>query len=731
MRLISTIKKIFFLLIILVVAISCDDKKSVSSEDNDNKMDGLEIPEDFDWSTTSDVTIKIGVTLVSESSLISSITVYNGNPSDSGSILQKFGVRSGNVFETKVTVPNDLSDLYITCTFPSGAKVVTMQNVTDKLVEYTFEENVNKKVYLKSVALSPDCTSGVDETISGSVSSIVIEAGKTVCLTGDLNGKIIFKGTGGTLRICGEAKVNSVKYEGAPAVAIEITDGGKLISTGAHFSDSTYTLINWGEFKTTSHVDLEGSFTNFGDAYITDISVLETGMLNNTSDLEVAANVKVSGDIQNSGGITIHGSINVFKGSKVVNNCQIMIDDNLNQFGFIENSGYIYVGGTTTTLQHSVIEMVDAAMIQTPRFVHYGSINGTVSASCVYVTNSTVIKGNSIVSGLIDICDENGVDVNDGFIAPSVTFCTAYIPITDCNPVGMMNPLNPDEDGDGVPLEQDDYPKDPYRAYNSFFPSALWSATYVFEDLWPSNGDYDFNDLVLRVFGTQVLNADNEVVELYINFEVMAVGAATRNGLGIQFDKLLPSDVQSVTGTVLRKDGSSYVVNGANGTELGQSNAVVILAEQVEDVLHRVGGSMFNTVDNGMIGTSDEFQVHILFGETTPVAMDKVYFSDYNVFLIAGDKRGTEIHLPDRRPTDLMTHELGLSCDTSNPMINRYYKTDKQLPWGLLTIEYFSYPLERVSIVDAYPGFSPWAQSGGMINRNWYRHPNKDKVWKY
>ena len=101
----------------------------------------------------------------------------------------------------------------------------------------------------------------------------------------------------------------------------------------------------------------------------------------------------------------------------------------------------------------------------------------------------------------------------------------------------------------------------------------------------------------------------------------------------------------------------------------------------------------------------------------------------YNIFLIKNQDRGTEIHLSDREPTDLMTFPLGTADDTSDPLTGRYFKTQSNLPWGLLLVEPFDYPLEKIAIVDAFPQFAAWAQSGGAVNQNWYLNPDPSKIW--
>jgi len=86
-----------------------------------------------------------------------------------------------------------------------------------------------------------------------------------------------------------------------------------------------------------------------------------------------------------------------------------------------------------------------------------------------------------------------------------------------------------DSDGDGISDLDDDYPLDAPRAFNNFYPVAS-SGTLAFEDLWPSMGDYDFNDLVLGYRFKTVTNATNQVVEIEKTFTVRANGANLRNG---------------------------------------------------------------------------------------------------------------------------------------------------------------------------------------------------------
>jgi len=119
-------------------------------------------------------------------------------------------------------------------------------------------------------------------------------------------------------------------------------------------------------------------------------------------------------------------------------------------------------------------------------------------------------------------------------------------PSNSCLPL----PTVVDKDKDGVADGDDAYPEDADRAYNT---DLVNEATLMFEDLWPSAGDYDFNDLVTKYNAIAVTNADNNVVEVLLNTELRAVGASFNNGFLMQFDNLDPKRITKVEGNILTK----------------------------------------------------------------------------------------------------------------------------------------------------------------------------------
>lgn len=285
--------------------------------------------------------------------------------------------------------------------------------------------------------------------------------------------------------------------------------------------------------------------------------------------------------------------------------------------------------------------------------------------------------------------------------------------------------LNPDTDGDGCYDADDEYPNDSTRCYSS---STGWE-TIAFEDLWPSTGDYDFNDLVCIQKYKKVYNSNNQLVELVAKYYVTAVGASFNNGLGVQFDGLSPSQVLQVNGSVI---GEDYISLNSNGTESAQECAVIIVFDNVESVISRSGSSFFNTVQNGMIGTSDTVTIAVEFVQ--PVNPSSLGNSPFNPFLIQNGDREVEIHLANRRPTSLANpNYFGTHEDDTSPIFGKYYLSTRNLPWGIHVPTVFNHVIEKVQISYGYLKFVDWATSNGVLYPDWYLdttgYRDHTKIW--
>lgn len=268
------------------------------------------------------------------------------------------------------------------------------------------------------------------------------------------------------------------------------------------------------------------------------------------------------------------------------------------------------------------------------------------------------------------------------------------------NDFGMLRAVPPitDTDGDGVPDDQDDYPTDPDRAFNNYFPGENTWATLAYEDLWPSKGDYDFNDLVVGYNINQVTNADNNVVDIRSKWDVRHNGAGLNNGFAFEIG-VDASDVASVTGY---NHTSQHIPMNPNGTEAGQTKANFVVFDE--------------TVPN--LGQTLELYVLL----NAPISPITVGSPPYNPYVIVNGDTDVEVHLPDCAPTELADVSLfGTLDDDSDPATGRYYKTSTNLPWAINIVYDFVWMKEKQEITLGYLKFDEWAQSGGTEYQDWYK----------
>lgn len=272
-----------------------------------------------------------------------------------------------------------------------------------------------------------------------------------------------------------------------------------------------------------------------------------------------------------------------------------------------------------------------------------------------------------------------------------------------------------DKDGDGINDNLDEYPDDPSKAYDTYYPSASGFGSFAFEDNWPEMGDYDFNDLVVDYQFKHIMNSKNEVVELHPKFKFRAAGAGLRNGFGFAMDSESGS-IKSVTGA---KASANSIKIQPNGTEAGQKNAVIVVTENVHQLF---GVSHFINTEKGM-KTHEPVEVELKVVLSNPTPQSRLGLAPYNPFLIVGQDRSREVHLPGYAPTTLADESFFGTADDAgrSGQISSYYKSRSALPWAINIPESFAYPVEKQDVRGAHLVFDKWAQSTGFSYMDWYR----------
>jgi LruC domain-containing protein len=253
----------------------------------------------------------------------------------------------------------------------------------------------------------------------------------------------------------------------------------------------------------------------------------------------------------------------------------------------------------------------------------------------------------------------------------------------------------------------------------NLFP-ATGFGTLAFEDLWPSKGDYDFNDLVVDYQFEITSNHNNFVEQVKATFVLRAFGAGYQNGFGFQLGSAINQSSISVSGYSITEN---YITLNGNGTEAGQNRATIIVFDNAYNEMQHPGvGIGVNTETAAPYVQPKTFTILIDFPANTYTFSD-LNIGNFNPFLIANLERGREVHLPGYPPTSLANPAyFGTEDDATNLSQGRTYVTSNNLPWAINIYEKFDYPIELQDIIWVHLKFVEWAESGGVLFPDWYKN---------
>jgi len=260
-----------------------------------------------------------------------------------------------------------------------------------------------------------------------------------------------------------------------------------------------------------------------------------------------------------------------------------------------------------------------------------------------------------------------------------------------------------DFDGDGIPDDEDDDPGNEEVSFVSHFPTS-GKQVVAFEDLWPSTGDFDFNDLTMS--NQVTISKDQNLKPLTADFTISidAIGAHIHNGIGMMLydengDAFDTNIITSVSGD------ATLDANNTNG---------LILTNNVFDFI----GEYYQNNGVGPTAIPDTLKFTLTFNANAEDFIPELY-------IFRADDRTYEIHRNNFPATPNMNQSLFNTVDDAG-----HYKTATGLPWGLEIILEGQYksPRELVDMLEAYPQFKLWVTSGGTQNTTWYNSPVEANV---
>lgn len=725
------LNKILMLAVASSFAIGCTNDDVAEEEvfgtiPDPEPIEELSVSDNFDWATTKEVALNIGV----EDEGLYKVDIYDGNPYGSGNLLISGTVKSDTPFATNLNLPTYVDELFVVKTSQTGSSELAIKDLSSDNFNLVFESSFTKPNGKggNEISSGPDCTSGCGTTFVNK-SNLTVSGG-TVCVTGNLTGNTKVK-KNATLRVCGTLGSGSINVE---------KNGTLIITETATFNGQNLNikkdglLINYSDnFTHTSSFSPSGEVENYGIMNVNgNFNINSNGELFNDGEILVGQSFNNNDEVTNNYKITVSGNFSNNGSSKFTNNCQLVVSGNFHQnndffnYGFASSASAMHFNGGSDT------ELYNGAMFAANSLQFNGDVMGFGGTSTISIETTTNINGGADLSGTVELCDANGVENNNGNInAPATLSCNNVIPSSPCNPNGFGTPTVLDADNDGVADELDEYPNDPNKAFNNYTPSAQTFGTMAFEDLWPKKGDYDFNDLVTAYRFNRITNANNEVVEVEADFVIKAAGADLANGFGFEMP-ILSGAVSSVTGNEI--DDVNFTSFNGNGTEAGNTNAVIIVTDNVKSLYTPASGYNYLNTEPGSPEVSVD-TLSLTIGLTTNLTLNDLASPPFNPFMVINQNRGKEIHLVDNAPTDLVNVlYFGTEDDASNPPTS-YYKTSTNLPWALILPTEWEHVVETQEIGTAYLNFNAWAISGGILNTDWYLpnilgNVNSNNIWE-
>lgn len=751
-------KQIIVLLAISIAVFSCEmDIPDEIQPTEDTAFVDIQVSEDFDFSNVSEVDF----TITSDQETI--VYIYNGNPSNGGQLMYKAFTKGAVSVNQLMNIPVHLESVWVTAIGPNGQREemdVPVNQGGSQILAFSGGGSGNTGGGSPNLTTDQETCANCDMYLDASSSNNITinnnSSVNTICIAAgeSFSGRLNINKSGVEIRVCGQADLSNpgINMSGASTVLIVNgtvvtpqlnmnqstcetvvnTSGVLNIASNFNFSGtvenygsmtvdgnastggSSAELKNVGNLNVVGKINLNsnGVYNNYGTTTTTGDLALNSGIGNNYGTQDIGEDIQVNEEFNNYGTTNVAQKCQVNGSATLTNECglyvgtDLIVNNLLFNYGFIEATDETRInGGGIVTLDNGLLDTKDITI--------NGTMTGTSTGRADIAANTSI---NGLVGGDIVFCDETGIESLNGSIAGSVNQdCNASYPTVACD--------GSDNDGDGVNNGGDDFPNIPDQTFSSFYPAENVFGTFMFEDLFPNKGDYDFNDFVTQYQFETITNASNQIVQLKARFIVQAVGAANVNGFGFTLENVSPNVIFSVEGLPYNTANSSSANIGGNGTEVNQNSATFIVFDNINNFMGLSPGARYNVYDN-QTTAGNPGQVELTITFTQP--LNSIGAAPFNPFIYVGQNRGKEIHLKGYSPSDLADYSyFNTGDDNTNFGNGTTYQTNNAHPWGLDIPSPIQHMEEGIDFVTGYTFFLEYAESNGSNNTDWYTNPVK------
>lgn len=714
---------------------------------------------DMDWKTTAsaNATVKVNA----DAGVTYKIEIFDSNPlavSSTAKLLTSGEASNNLVFSTKMDYPSALNTVYVARVDEKGRYAVQPATIENGVIDVTFGNTSTTKstratsddipemnVPYTDTQLSTMLASATEIKNGWDLSAYANWEGYTeepvfaqprnktryFKITKDFNGifdisqqdvpiKIIITSK---VTLSSESKINSgefiianggellisSKLSLANSAYITVLPGGKISGATLYFANASNGIANYngGTINLTNlEISGAGTFYNAGtmtlgkyNASSDDMQLVNRGNIKAT---EIFGNNNT--DIKNACYIEVTNNLTARKfilGSNSAIKCGSFIPDGSGDLTMIMNNNSMFECTGNISLRRNITGPTTGKALL--------KFDGSKIQENIKYANSTI--SNNIICEVANQNPSGGIDTwqfnyYDWFVyglKNGATICNPgkadfLLPAGDCTGAGYT----PESTGDVITVDPIVY-------------------TYAFEDNFPKVGDYDFNDVVMDL-STEYTKSNNRIKSIQLNVTLKAIGATKQLGAGLRLVGVSKNAIKSITFSG-DKDVYRNTLAATNSifenatTESGDNDIVIPIFGDAHKVYGYSDRSMLNT---GKVELSQLYTLKIIIELADQTQLTPLVTNDnLDMFIAYGNlAKRSEIHLYEFRSYGATAH---------GNVHSENLDVAGNLTWGVKVPE-FSYPIEGVSIISAYPEFSKWAQNK-LENINWYRNPQSGKIF--
>jgi LruC domain-containing protein len=528
----------------------------------------------------------------------------------------------------------------------------------------------------------------------------------------------VYVGSGGTLNLSSSSTEIQVFNEGTLNASSNLNLGPHgLIENWGTISVSGITTINGtlnnyaGSFSSNNHVNVNGGGAVYND-----------GEDNGGATFTAGGNLNISQTFHNKANstLTVNGHLTVNGSAQFHNYCKTIITGRVQNNGttHLKAGSYTSVGARWTNNGSAVHKIFSGSYMTCANITSNTHIIGSGTYSVVQTNNLNFSYGKKF-KGPIDVCANNyTASLGDGSVISS---CTTVIPATTCS-VGINDVI--DEDGDCIASSEDvDDSNANVASYNYPQGQGVYY-TAVYEDLWPCEGDYDFNDIVHNYSyregwnsGTSCDAASSMITEVQFNYKFPALGATYNNALVL---RVMDTGDDAV---LVLNASASYSDEKITRLHDDINATTSFIFTDLKSIYGASGGQIINTRNR------DYSSIPTLTGIVTGID------GGYDEYVLINNKSGDELHHTVdsnqqsysalNNPTKYNNDRFG-ECNDSSSGASSYVNVNG-LPWAITDIPIeWEWAKEFTPLTEAYPDFATFATSNPELD--WYSDANPNKV---